>query len=101
VKELNKTFKSLKIDIESLKKTQSKAALAIENIGKRTGVTMQASPTEYKVVMIISAVEDNIQDIKTKVKKNTKKQEAPISKHSRNPGHIKTTEPENNRYRRE
>jgi hypothetical protein len=57
---LNKTFKDLKTDIESLRKTQSKAALEIENLGKRIGVTMQTSPTEYKVEMTISAVEHTI-----------------------------------------
>ena len=61
MKELNKTFKDLKMNIETLKKTQSETALEMENLGKRTGVTRQVSPTEYKMEIIISEVEDTIQ----------------------------------------
>jgi hypothetical protein len=39
VKELNKIVQDLKLEIESLKKTQRETALEMENLGKRTGVT--------------------------------------------------------------
>lgn len=39
----------VKMEIESLKKTQRETALKIENLGKRIGVSqMQALPTEKK-----------------------------------------------------
>ena len=39
MKELNKTIQDLKIEIETLKKTQRETAMELENLGKRTGVT--------------------------------------------------------------
>jgi chaperonin cofactor prefoldin len=39
VKELNKTIQDLKIEIETIKKSQRETNLKIENLGKRSGVT--------------------------------------------------------------
>ena len=47
VKEINKMVQDLKMEIETIKKTQMEVILKTETIGKKTG-TMQASPTEYK-----------------------------------------------------
>jgi hypothetical protein len=37
VKELNKTFHDLKMEIETIKKSQRDTILEIENLGKRSG----------------------------------------------------------------
>ena len=39
VKEMNKNVQDQKMEIEIIKKSQSKATLEMENLGKRTGVT--------------------------------------------------------------
>jgi hypothetical protein len=46
VNELNKTIQDLKMEIETIKKSQRETTLKIENLGKRS--EMQASPTRYK-----------------------------------------------------
>ena len=46
-KELNKVIQDLKVEIETLKKTQMEANLEMENLGKRSVIT-DGSPTEYK-----------------------------------------------------
>jgi hypothetical protein len=38
VKELNKTIQDLKLEIETIKKSQREMILEIENLGKRSGV---------------------------------------------------------------
>jgi prefoldin subunit 5 len=38
VKKLNKTIQDLKMEIESIKKSQRETTLEIENLGKRSGV---------------------------------------------------------------
>ena len=48
MKELNKTIQDLKIEIETIKKSQRETNLKIENLGKRTGTIEPASPREYK-----------------------------------------------------
>jgi len=47
-KELNKMIQELKIEIETIKKTQSDATLEMDYLGKRSWATDEASPTEYK-----------------------------------------------------
>jgi predicted nucleic acid-binding Zn-ribbon protein len=39
VKELNKTIQNLKMERETIEKSQREATLEIENLGKRSGVT--------------------------------------------------------------
>jgi hypothetical protein len=47
--ELNKTFQDLKIEVETMKKTQRETTLEIETLGKKSGTTdVRASATEYK-----------------------------------------------------
>jgi hypothetical protein len=38
VMELNRTIQDLKMDVETIKKSQRKTTLEIENLGKRSGV---------------------------------------------------------------
>jgi hypothetical protein len=88
MKELNKTIKDLKVEIETLKKTQRETTLEMESLGKRAGVT-NASITNriQEVKERISGTKDTTEDIYTTVKENQKKQKDSNSKHSRNPGH--------------
>jgi prefoldin subunit 5 len=44
VQDLNKTIKDLKLEVETIKKSQRKTTLGIENLGKRSGA-MDASIT--------------------------------------------------------
>ena len=39
VKEFNKVIQDLKVEVETIKKTQMKASLEMENLGKRSGIT--------------------------------------------------------------
>ena len=101
MKELNKTVHDLKMERESLKKTQRETALKMENLGKRTGVIdANIINRTQKIKQRISAAEDTKEDIDTSQGKY-KKQKALISKNSRNPGHNKKTKPQNNRHGRE
>jgi prefoldin subunit 5 len=47
VKELNKTIQDLKMEIETIKKSQKETALEIENLGKKKG-GIDASITNRK-----------------------------------------------------
>jgi prefoldin subunit 5 len=38
VKELNKTIQNLKVEIETMKKSQRETTLEIENLGKKSGL---------------------------------------------------------------
>jgi predicted nucleic acid-binding Zn-ribbon protein len=73
VKELNKTIQDLKIGIETVKKSQRETTLAIENLGKRSGV-IDGSITNriQEIEERISGAEDTIQNIDTTVKENVK-----------------------------
>ena len=61
MKELNKTIQDLKMEIESIKKSQRKTTLEIENLGKRPGV-IDASITNriQEIEERISGAEDII-----------------------------------------
>jgi hypothetical protein len=45
---MNKSTQDLKIEIETIKKSQRETTLGLENLGKRPGVIDASSPTEYK-----------------------------------------------------
>jgi hypothetical protein len=47
VKELNKAIQNLKVEVETIKKTQMEAILEMENLGKRSVIT-NVLPTEYR-----------------------------------------------------
>ena len=102
VKEMNKTIQDLKMEIETIKKSQRETTLEIENLGKRSGV-IDASITNriQEIEERISGAEDTIENIDTTVKENAKMQKAPNPKHPGNPGHNEKTKPKDNRYRRE
>jgi chromosome segregation ATPase len=66
VKELNKEIQDLKVEIETIKKTQMEANLEMENLGKRSGIKIQ------EIEERLSSVEDTVEEIDTTVKENSK-----------------------------
>ena len=48
VKELNKTIQDLKMEVETIKKSQRETPLEIEILGKKSGKIDEPSATEYK-----------------------------------------------------
>jgi predicted nucleic acid-binding Zn-ribbon protein len=73
VKELNKTIQDLKLEIETIRKSQRGLTLELENLGKRSGV-IDASITNkiQKIEEKILSVEDTIENTYTIVKENAK-----------------------------
>jgi hypothetical protein len=48
MKELNKGVQDLKVEVETIKKTQMEATLEMENVGKRSGVKQMLENTRDK-----------------------------------------------------
>jgi chaperonin cofactor prefoldin len=48
VKELNKTIQDLKMEVETIKKSQRKTTLEIENLGKKSGAIYVSITNIYK-----------------------------------------------------
>jgi septal ring factor EnvC (AmiA/AmiB activator) len=73
VKELNKTIQNLKMEVESIKKSQRETTLEIENRGKKSGA-IDASITNriQGIEEIISGIEDTIENIDKTIKENVK-----------------------------
>jgi uncharacterized coiled-coil protein SlyX len=70
---LNKTIQDLNREVDTIKKTQSEATLAIEILGKKYG-TIDASISNRirELEERISGAEDSIENISTTIKENTK-----------------------------
>jgi predicted nucleic acid-binding Zn-ribbon protein len=70
---MNKTIQDLKMEIESIKKSQRETTLELENLRKRLGVT-DASITNriQEIEERISGAEVTIENIDTTVKENAK-----------------------------
>jgi len=73
MKELNKTIQDLKMEIETIEKSQRKTTLEIENLGKRSGI-IDTSITNriQEIEERIRGAEDSIENIDTTVKDNVK-----------------------------
>jgi uncharacterized coiled-coil protein SlyX len=73
VKGNENTVEDLKMEPETIKKSQRETALELENLGKRSGV-IDASITNriQEIEERISCVEGTIENIDTTVKENTK-----------------------------
>jgi chromosome segregation ATPase len=73
VKELNKTIQDLKMEVETIKKSQRKTTLEIEHLGKRSEV-IDASTTNriQEIEERILGAEDTIENIDTIVKEYAK-----------------------------
>ena len=70
---MNKTIQDLKMEIETIKKSQRETTLELENLGKRSGV-IDASITNriQEIEERISGAEDSIENIDTTIKENAK-----------------------------
>ena len=71
--ELNKVMQHLKVEVETTKKTQMEANLAMEKLRKRSGITDISITSRIKEIEErISGVEDTVEEIDTTVKENSK-----------------------------
>jgi predicted nucleic acid-binding Zn-ribbon protein len=73
VMELNKAIQDLKMEVETIKKTQREKSLEIETLGKKSG-TIDASISNriQEMEERISDVEDSIENMDTTIKENAK-----------------------------
>jgi chromosome segregation ATPase len=73
MKVLNKTTQDLKMEIETIKKSQKETTLVLENLGKRSGV-IDASITNrmQEIEERISGAEDSIENMDTTIKESAK-----------------------------
>jgi hypothetical protein len=100
-KEMNKTIEDLKMEIETIKKSQRESNLELENLGKKSGV-IDASITNR-----IQERRENLRCRRYHRKhwhnnqRKCKMQKGPNPKHPGNTGHNEKTKPKENSYRRE
>jgi chromosome segregation ATPase len=73
VKELNKTIQDLKMEIKTIKKSQTETTLELEHLGKRSGI-IDTSITNriQEIEERISGAKDSIENIGTIVKESVK-----------------------------
>ena len=73
MKELNKTIQHLKLEVETIKKSQRETTLEIEILGKKSG-TIDASISNriQEMEERISSAEDSIESMDTTIKENAK-----------------------------
>jgi predicted nucleic acid-binding Zn-ribbon protein len=71
LKELNNTIQDLKMEIETIKKSQTETTLKVENLRKKSGA-IDASITNriQEIEERISGAEDTIENIDTTIKEN-------------------------------
>jgi hypothetical protein len=100
VKETNTTIQNVKMEIETIKKSQRERTLELENLGIRSHRCKHQQQNTRDRRESISGVEDSIENIDTSQRK-CKKQKAPNPKHPGNPEHNEKTKLKDNRYRRE
>jgi uncharacterized coiled-coil protein SlyX len=73
VKELNKTIQDLKVEVETIKKSQRKTTLEIGNLGERSRVIdASISNRIQEAEERISGAEDSIENMNTIIKENAK-----------------------------
>jgi hypothetical protein len=96
---LNKTIQDLKLEVETIQKSQRETTLEIEIIGKKSGtIDERISNRIEEMEERISGAEDSIENMETTIKENAKSSNP---KHPGNPGHNEKTKPTDSRYRRE
>jgi hypothetical protein len=72
VKESNTAIQELKLEVETIKKTQMEANLKMGNLGKRSGITdLSITNRTQEIEERISGIEDTVEEIDT-VKENSK-----------------------------
>jgi hypothetical protein len=72
VKELNKTIQDLKMEIETIEKSQRETTLEMENLGKRSGL-INANIRIQEIKERISGAEDTIENIDISKKRQNAK----------------------------
>jgi hypothetical protein len=73
VMELNKTIQDLKMEVETMKKTQKETTLEIEILGKKSGtIDSSISKRIQEIEERISGAEDSIGNMDTTTKENAK-----------------------------
>ena len=73
VMELNKSIKDLKMEVETMKKTQRETTLEMETLGKKSGtIDVSISNRIQEMEERISGAEDSIENIGTTIKENAK-----------------------------
>jgi Fe2+ transport system protein B len=73
VMELNKTIQNLKMEVETIKKTQRETTLETETLGKKSGtIVVSISNRMQEVKERISGAEDSIENMDTTINKNAK-----------------------------
>jgi hypothetical protein len=79
VKETNKTIQDLKMEIETIYKSQRETTLELENLGKRSGVIdVNITNRIQEIEERISSAEDTIKK-KTKPKQTNKQKKKPLT----------------------
>ena len=67
---MNKIIQDLKLEIETIKKSQEETTLELENLGKRSGIIDASIPNRIQEIEErISGAEDSIENIGTQSKK--------------------------------
>jgi predicted nucleic acid-binding Zn-ribbon protein len=73
VKQLNKIIQDLKVEVETIKKSQGETTLEIENLGKKSGaIDARITNRIQEIEERISGAEDTIENIDTAVKESAK-----------------------------
>jgi hypothetical protein len=73
VKELNKTIQDLKMEVETIKKSQKETTMDVENLGKKSGVIGTSITNRIQEMgERISDPKDTIETINTTIKENAK-----------------------------
>jgi predicted RNase H-like nuclease (RuvC/YqgF family) len=73
VKGLNNVIQDLKVEVETIKKTQMETNLEMENLRKRSGITDLSITNRIQAIdSRIPGVEDMVEEINTTVKENSK-----------------------------
>jgi methyl-accepting chemotaxis protein len=73
VMELNKTIQDLKLEVETIKKTQRETTLELENLGKKSGIIDSSISNKIQEMEErISGAEDSIEKMDTTIKENAK-----------------------------
>ena len=85
--ELNKTIQDLKMEVETMKKTQRETTLEIETLGKKSGtIDVSISNRIKEMEERISGAEGSIGNMDTTIKEKAKCKKDPNSKYPGNLG---------------
>ena len=73
MKELNKAVQDLKMEVETIKKTEMEATLEMGNLGKRSGTKdVSIKNVIQEIKERIAGIEDTLEDSDTMIKENSK-----------------------------